>query len=434
MGYSILSFLFAWTMPTKKDRAHFRELCSKIDARKKAAIIQKRYKNVSGRIKNKEKIKVLFLVNEISKWKTQSLYDLLFKSDNFEPIIAITIADIQRDISVKEKEDILNTNQEFFKQKRMNTVIAYDINKDKAVSLKVFKPDIIFYQQPYHIPKIQTPQITSEFALNCYISYYVPNYKNLELELNYDFHKYLYRYYVLDDSLAGLYKNYYLNNEQFEYDSIKAVGHTMFDNLRNQIKDKSNGSCVIYAPHWSISAENNENNLNLSTFNETGKFILDYARRHPEIKWIFKPHPTLKTALLRIGEMSEKEIDDYYSEWEKFAKCCYNSEYIELFNKSTAMITDCGSFLLEYFVTGKPLIRLVSQNNTNSIHSHCKKIFSTFYEAGDLSELSKVLDEVIVNKQDPLRTKRNTIINSLDFIKINAAENIMADLEEIVRC
>ena len=124
--------------------------------------------------------------------------------------------------------------------------------------------------------------------------------------------------------------------------NLKAVGSPSLDVIKDIKSDKN---YVIYAPHWTI---NHENTIAYSTFKETGKFILEYAQKHPEFNWIFKPHPLLKKALLDNVFMSEEEINSYYSAWESLGQACYNGDYFELFNNSQLMITDCCTFLMEY--------------------------------------------------------------------------------------
>ena len=76
-------------------------------------------------------IKVLFLVSETAKWKAQSLYDLLDRSEEFEPVIAITLADFQPKLSEENRKKIISDTLDYFKSKSMNCVIAYDaINMD----------------------------------------------------------------------------------------------------------------------------------------------------------------------------------------------------------------------------------------------------------------------------------------------------------------
>ena len=74
-------------------------------------------------------------------------------------------------------------------------------------------------------------------------------------------------------------------------------------NLKNH-KEKEK-KYVIYAPHWSID----DNRTNYATFEWNGKYILEYAKKHPEIKWIFKPHPSLKLRLETQKIMTNEEIE-----------------------------------------------------------------------------------------------------------------------------
>lgn len=432
MGYSILSSLFAWTMPIKKDRQDFRKVCKRADNRNVTKIIKKRYEKIVAKLRAKSKIKVLFLVNENSKWKAQSLYDLMQTTTDFEPIIGLTIADIQKKLPVSEKEIIIKQNQDFFEKKGMQVVVTYDCKNDRAIDLKNFDADVVFYQQPYSIPKIQDIEIVSKFALTCYIPYYLPDYRNFDLDCDKDFHHNLFRFYVLDDELKNIYKKH-LAQESIDTENIKGLGHTALDVFRKSNEVVENKAWVIYAPHWSVAHENNLNNINISTFDMNGQLILDFAKKHPEIKWLFKPHPTLKTALLKIGEMTEAEIDNYYAEWEKIAKCCYDGSYVDYFKESDAMITDCGSFLLEYFCTGKPLIHLISQNCENVPYPQMQAVFNTFYQVRSNTDLLEILDSVILTKNDYKKEIRNKVVDQYALTTNFAALNIINDLKTIMK-
>lgn len=430
MKYALLSFVFAWLLPTKNDRQRFRVLCKMADARKRCAILRKKYEKLTKKLKKKQKCKVVFLINDKSKWKCQSLFDLMSKDPFFDPVIALTIADMQKKLPQIEKEKILNDNRDFFQQQQIDPILAFDVKKNRALNLKKIGADIVFYQQPYSLPKFQDIHRVSKFALTCYVPYYLPDYKNFELDCDQLFHHHLFRFYVLNDELKNIYKEHQIK-QCFDGENIKPVGHTMLDNIKMSFSSETKTQTVIYAPHWSISREGNENDTNISTFDTTGNIILDYAQQHPEINWIFKPHPVLKTALLRTGQ-SESSIENYYNAWEKFATCCYDSNYIELFNRSTAMITDCGSFLLEYFCTGKPLIHLISQHCEHDPYQQTQEIFDTFYKVTKISDLTKTLDNLLISQNDFKQSYRLEVLNKLNFIKDNAAENIVNDLKNAI--
>lgn len=429
ISYSLLAHLIAWMFPTKDDRRKVRKFCEKMDYIKRFPAVQKHYGKLIEKFKHTDgKIRVLFLVNEISKWKAQSLYDLMDKSDRFEPIIAITISDVQEKITKEEGASIIEKCYDFFANKKgMNTVIAWDLKNDKPIDLKKFHPQIVFFQQPWWLAKKQEPRKVRQYALVCYIPYYVPNYGILSMDYM-EFHSNLFRYYVQNKAWENFYKLKLGTVGQ----NIYGLGHTVLDKYYLETNSENTKHYVIYAPHWSIRSDKNSNEEFYSTFNWNGKFILEYAKSHPEINWVFKPHPKLKVALSRSGEMSDKEIENYYKEWESIATACYTSDYLELFMQSDAMITDCGSFLIEYFYSGKPLIHLQSKYNLTVPPRHIQKIFNTFYDVEDLDTLKSTLDKILLQKVDPKKDERDRILQ-LDDLKISyAAKNIMEDLEKVL--
>ena len=431
MGYKMLSTLLAWTIPNKKDRVAFRNLCDKIDDRKKTKYTIKKYPKIILKLKNKSKLKVIFLVNEISKWKAQSLFDLMLQEEKFEPVIALTIADVQKHLSLAQKKEILDKNFNYFSAKNMPVVVAYNVAKDKAIELKSLGADIVFYQQPYLIPKNQDIEKVSDYALTCYIPYYLPDYKNFELDCDRPFHHKLYRFYVFNKEFEKMYKERF-EQEGFESSSIKGFGHTMLDLFRKNESPQANSpEYVIYAPHWSIPGASNENIINnISTFNKNGKHILEFAQMHPEINWVFKPHPTLKTALKRTG-WSKAEIDNYYNAWGKLGLVSQDSDYVDLFMKSKAMITDSGSFLMEYFVTGKPLLHLISDLASHEAYVELHKYFETFYKIYTNEEIDKYLQAIVLDNNDVKSEERKKILADSAFLQENTAQNIVKDLNKI---
>ena len=85
--------------------------------------------------------------------------------------------------------------------------------------------------------------------------------------------------------------------------------------------------------------------------------------------------------------MTEQEVDNYYKEWEKISTYCNNGNYAKLFLESKALITDCASFLVEYFCTKKPVIHLISSSCGIIPKFPLKRIIETYYKAHNLEEM-----------------------------------------------
>lgn len=422
INYKFVSFLFSWIFPTKETRRVFRNLCNSIEDNKEIPKIFKRYKKIIKKLRNKKQIRVLFLVSENSKWKAQSLYDLMAKSEKFEPVIALTVLK-----GVHKGLDITRNNIEddfnYFKNKGMNVIKAYQNNE--YLDLKTFKPDIVFYQQPWDIADIQAPKVVSKFALTYYIPYYVNNYELQPIEYEQNLHKHVYKYYVLNKWWEEEYKR------KSTLTNVYGLGNPILDNFKLNENNTDDKNYVIYAPHYSFDHELNKNPVNYGTFLDNGELILEFAQRHPEQNWVFKPHPQLKFALYKVW--GKDKTDKYYKDWEKVGLGCYDSSYIDLFLDSKLLITDCDSFLLEYFCTSNPIIHIVSEHCNAKVSDFSRKIFNTFYKVSNNAELSEQLNNILINNNDYKKELRIKTLNESNLTNNYAAQNILDDIKKDLR-
>lgn len=378
------------------------------------AYIAKNKEKVLKKLKNESVLKVVFYVYDSCKWKCQTIYDEMLKNPRFEPLIIVTKNAAQNldNPSYQTKEEILETF-EFFKSKGMNVELGYDFDKNKYIPLKKFNPDIIIYQHPWYVETSQGPVVCSKFALTAYVPYDIPT-TVLPSEYNLRFYQYVENFYVFNNEL----KEFYAPRMDNKGINLKAVGVPSLDMLTEQ---KNQKNYVIYAPHWTI---NHTNTIAYGTFTDNGQFILDYAKKHPEYNWIFKPHPMLKKAIIDNKFMSQEEVENYYSEWGKLGKACYDGDYFDIFNDSKLMITDCSTFLIEYLVTGNPIIRLVSKNAPD-YNINAQIAVDNCYNSENNSDLEQILDTVLIKELDTMKENR---IDAAKRFKANATENIIQDL------
>ena len=388
--------------------------------------IDENYENVLNRLKNKygkEKIKVGFLVSEQAKWKYQSLYEKLLEDDCFEPVVLVTELSARH----KNKKSFYKTIEEcyeFFKNKKMNVVYAYDVKKRKYISLDEFGIDILFYQQPWMLGKEQKPDMVSRYALTCY-SCYGLNIVEDSIDYMEDFHFLLWKMFVENECLVSCFSNL-IKKEIY---NCVTVGCPMLDEYKKvtDFEDK-NKPIIIYAPHHSLD----EKGLRCATFNHNGKKILELAKNTKDMfDWVFKPHPRLKHAVICNNIMKEEEIDEYFEEWRRVGRIVDGGDYINLFYNSDAMITDCVSFLGEYLPSKKPLIHLVS--DFNPFNDFGKSFIDSFYKAHDFEEFSQIFNEVVVLKNDYKRDERLDKIKILYDEKTTVTDKIYNFLNDNIR-
>lgn len=394
----------------------------KISIKLSSKYIMKKYKNkykkVIQRIKNKKgKIKVVFIVAENQKWAYQGLYELFEKDSKFEPVVLITLL-MEVHKGTDKTRNNLDQNYKFFKSRNMNVDFLYENGKYK--DLKEFRPDIVFYEQPWELPDMYMPSIVANYALTCYCSYGLPLF---ELEEDYTnvFHRYLYlnfidseytlnRYTIMDKENKN---NCYISN----YLKLDAY-HSCTEKDVKQIWKNPDKVKIIYAPHHSYDTM-----LKVATFLENGKFILDLAKKYPQTTWIFKPHPRFNHAMLYNNYMSEDELNQYYEEWNSIGNVYTEGNYFDIFKTSNLMITDCCSFLAEYLPTGNPIIRPVNKDGVK-LNVLGENIVKSYYETYNNEELEKVFKDLVVKKNDTKRELRKNIISLIMDKNCSSAKKI----------
>lgn len=383
------------------------------------AYIKQNQKRVLEDLKDVFPLNVIFYVYDESKWKSQSVYDLMEEDERFNPLIIATKNCAPEGNPNYQTAENVQKCYEYFKNKGMSVEYGYDIRKNKFIPFEEFNPDIIFYSHPWYVYENQGPVVCSKFALTYYIPYFLPASVQWH-EYGLRFHQYIYRHYVPTESV----RSYYSKNMPSAEHSFRVVGHPIFDEYLNKEKTLSQNanSPVIYAPHWTVCGDN----LRFGTFKWSGEKMLEFAKEHKELNWVFRPHPLLYNFVITSGFMKKYEIDKYYDEWKSFAVYSEGGDYIDLFNKSCAMITDCGSFLTEYFVTENPVIHLVSEQlNPNAT---IQEIDKTYYTAYDLDEMIKHLHHVILDKNDYKKEERIKLLEKFNFKNSSSAEKIINDI------
>ena len=364
---------------------------------------------------NKRKLKIAFLVNENEKWCCQSLYDKLMQSDHFEPVIFLTSLNDFKRTDIEEK---FNKNVKFFNKYCNNVQTVCNIKTKQFDNLEKYNPDIIVYQQPWGIAKKQNLFSISKFALAIYVPYcFVEEYKLIVEKFIYDFQYLLFRKYIAHELIQKEYKN-----KSYKKNNLKVVGYPKLEEyLDNKIYEKK---YIIYAPHYSVKEES----IKLGTFDWNGKYILEYAKKHPEFNWIFKPHPKCKNSFLEFKIFQNtKEINDYYDEWAKIGTVYEKGNYMDLFKQTKCLITDCASFLIEFLPTESPVINLKRKDSVY-ISDITEEIIKSYYQVYNLEELQKVLSDILENNIDEKKQERLDLIKKLNLVR-NASDNIIEDLE-----
>lgn len=406
------------------------------DLEKKVRTCRRNYARQFWRLRRKcragGRAKVLFLANEPAKWKCAGLYRRLAQDSRFEVTVGVLPPEFRIGNTVRDNEREYHDSRQWFEGQGYRCIDLYAPRRDRVADIRDSAPDIVFYTSSWHDLRQHQPQVVSSAALTFYVPYFVPNYVEVNLDCRLDMHRLYWRHVVLNGGLARLYAD--STRDRMMAGRFVPLGHPMLDEI--SAASASGGArpekrCAIYAPHWTVDWPGQQSSLKLSTFLETGRFMLDYAAAHPEFEWVFKPHPRLYHTLFEWGCMTREEVDAYYERWKEIGSVCTDGDYAGLFAKSDAMITDCGSFLSEYGATGKPIIHLLSKRNTVVPPEVIARVYGTYYQAHDVAELSGWLATVLERGEDPKREERQAALRDAGFLSTNAAENIVRYLRRV---
>lgn len=398
-----------------------------------------RQRKVLSRIRSRNtngKVRVLFLCSNTAKWKCQSVYKKMEASGIFEPIVAITALGEMGSREDDELKNVFDSADTFFDGLGDRHVRACMLFPRRYENLESFKPDIVFFPEPWVQHHPQTTYEVSRFALPCYVPYFVVAHVIPKKQCDTPMHKSLFAYFTQNKKLADIYEK----AVPWICRSYRAIptGHPALDALGTSnnidVEEPIPGATIIYAPHHSIKVNDPQHpDWSIGTFLQTGKIILDYAKQHPDLKWTFKPHPQLRRALLKSGLWTEEDVEQYYSEWERIGTVCTDGNYQELFLKSKAMVTDSGSFLLEYGATGKPLIHLVPPGANTELSPHIKDLLDAYYRVEDTTDLMAIFALVLEKGEDPKFRQRLTALRKTGLLGIDAAQNIVDYLRKELR-
>ena len=371
------------------------------------------------KIRRKDKIRVLFVVAEVSMWKTENLYRAMLDHPRFEPLL-LPASNIAKPDSSKEVEEYLRKKG-----------YKYKLLSEKESIQDTIRPDIIFYQQPYsgwHSER-KFEASNNRKPLICHVDYcfrimmdkyMINNYINLHAWKLFS-----------ENEMTTKEMTSYMNNKG---KNVICTGLPVMDEL---ILDKAHFpdrwkkmpkamKRIIYAPHHSITSSEP---LSWGTILEYADFMMSMAEKYKEqVQWIFKPHPFLYHKLCKIwGEHKTRDYDQW---WKCMPNCqMIDDPYIDVFKHSDAMIHDCGSYMIEYHYTGNPVMYIYSSRVQNvQISRFARESLKLHYSAHCCEDIEAFILNII-SGNDPL-VKNRDLFKQRNLIPngASACENIIASI------
>ena len=131
--------------------------------------------------------------------------------------------------------------------------------------------------------------------------------------------------------------------------------------------------------------------------------------------------------------MTFAQYHDYCAAWDNLPNglCYFSGDFINLFQCSSLLITDSGSFIYEWLPSGHPCIYLGNPRRTpedfmDSFEKGAKKILSTYYMCWNWEEICCQFNNLLRFGLDPMAEKRRKLIPEI-FPRLGEASQYIVD-------
>lgn len=193
---------------------------------------------------------------------------------------------------------------------------------------------------------------------------------------------------------------------------------------------------VLIAPHHSV-IPTIDSGLCLGNFVQYYDYFLKLPNLYPEVDWIFRPHPHLRLNLIKNLGWTESQWDSYVGSFISHPNAVYEDDgpYYETFKKSDAILHDCGSFLPEYFYTGKPICYMLASEEAKRVQfdEWGQSLIDHTYQAYSQDDIARFVEDVVIKGQDPMKDERQRFAREKIMVNYpHASEYIVESIAEML--
>ena len=358
------------------------------------------------KIRRKDKIKVGFFFENPSKWCGDELYNLFAANERFEP--TVFFYPTGNELSRKE----FNISLEKFKAHGLNIFNVEKVNSDIPAQ------DVLIQISPYDNGpqafrlinlKVTTLMacITYSFSVSARVSWI----------RDWRFFRVLWKMFHSSGlALEHFHKNCKVGMPRGIFTGYPRMD-IFFDKSNKFTFDwkmtRPDSKKIIWAPHHTVREISAS--IHYATFRWNYQFMYEFAKAHPEISWIVKPHPFLLSRAVSAKIFPTIEAcKKYFQKWDDLpnAQVYMGAYYQAIFATSDGMIQDSGSFIAEYQYVDKPMIYL-TREDTKGYNELGNKILETAYlvDGKDLDGIAAMMQRVFIEGDDYKAAERKAVFD-----------------------
>jgi 2-polyprenyl-3-methyl-5-hydroxy-6-metoxy-1,4-benzoquinol methylase len=248
------------------------------------------------------------------------------------------------------------------------------------LDLEGYRPDVVFVPNPYEESRPESLQIPALEAVGARVAYIPYGLEmgggswNIGAQFNQRIHQTAWRVFARSERHRRLFGRHCEAGNAH----VVVTGHPKFDTPELPGADSpwaaklSGRTVLLWTPHFTVGDP-----PTWSTYRLYRDAILATVDRLPELALLIRPHPLFFQSMRQSsaqGMEEERELRAYIDGHPRMALDT-NPDHHAAFGRSAALMTDVGSFLLEYLPTGKPLLYLhhprgLGMNGDGELVSH----------------------------------------------------------------
>lgn len=293
-----------------------------------------------------------------------------------------------------------------------------------------FKPHVTFIQNPYEDTRPENFRIVHLKKAGTRIAYIPYGLEigggawNIAAQFDSLLHRSAWRIFARSERHKSMFGKYC----RVGNGHVFVAGHPKFDSMNAcssncntfELKKKISGRKVLlWTPHFSVGEP-----PTWSTFTLYSEFILSAMSRRPDLFLLIRPHPMFFKAMHRhnLWDAAGEESFRWRVNHSDNFMLDESSDYHEAFSISDALMTDVGSFLLEYLPTGKPLLYLHHPNGLGM--NDDGELVCYLYTASSPMEIEGFIEMIALGEDQMKAVRKDALPLYLYGLDSNVGERI----------
>lgn len=319
-----------------------------------------------------------------------------------------------------------NTAYTYCKSFYPDVINAYDEDKQEWLDLKALHPDYVFFLRAndVYLPPEYRCSVVSTYAKLCFIPYaFCKMDRDSRVVYKLATMSYTYAIFTESEMYRDMLRKIFYHLLDAKWKQIECFGFPRFDlhgPVREAVKEPK---AVMWLPRWVTASR-----LESTTFFQYKDVLIEYFKKHPDIKFICRPHPKMFINFAATGEMTEEEIAAFkklFAETDNFMLDEY-ADYLPAMTEADIFISDTSSLLVEELVTGKPIIFC---GNMAHFDRDAKQWSHHMYPVRNKRMLVKRLGNLLAG-HDPKRENRERYVREYMKHDGKSGERIIAFLKK----